>query len=89
MGCRGLEFPEPGGLSNRADVSSASLAVMRRERAGLGRQSLPDPSTGGSAGLCGAAAGGGWGGALQDRDERWRELGWAGGREGGVERKSV
>lgn len=84
MGCRGLEFPEPGGLSNRADVSSASLAVMRRERAGLGRQSLL-----GSAGLCGAAAGGGWGGALQDRDERWRELGWARGREGGVERKSV
>lgn len=87
MGCRGLEIPEPGGLSNRADVSSASLAVMRLERAGLERQSLPDPSTRGSAGLCGAAAEGGWGGASQDRDRDMERagLGWGEGRSGRAE----
>ena len=91
MGFRSLEFPEPGGLSNRADVSSASLEVLRPSGQGWGGRACRIPALWGLRACVGlqreAATGGGWGGASQS--ERWRELGWAGERERGVEGKSV
>lgn len=80
MGFRSLEFPEPGGLSNRADVSSASLEVMRPSGQGWGGRACRIPALWGLRACVGlqreAATGGGWDG------ESWAGLGWGEGKRG-------
>lgn len=80
VGFRSLEFPEPGGLSNRADVSSASLEVMRPSGQGWGGRACRIPALWGLRACVGlqreAATGGGWDG------ESWAGLGWGEGKRG-------